>query len=196
MPRLVFVILLLTVCSLAWGQVEKNQIMWDDGKLPPDWPNENPYSIYSLMICWKNPILDHTGKPHDHGHVIQLIMDGGNGIQDPPLPDGMPGGDDTLAFGNYNHIRLMGQDGLDDPNGKSGQFFAKRAFAPLVPNRTYYLRVWEGDDFKTAPYYQDTIEYVGLDDRGGAMFTPTPGQPQEIDWTFGPSKPRPGGSKS
>jgi len=191
MQRLFLILIPLVLCSSVWAQMEKNQIMWDNGVLPPNWPKENPYGMYATMNCTVKPVLDHTGKPHHHGHVAQLIMDGGNGVQDPPKVDGMPGGDDTLAFGNFNMVRILGLDAYDDPNGETGTFYSKRAFVPFVPNRSYYMRVWEGPDPNSAPYYQDTIEYTTSDDHGGAMFTPSPGLPTEVDWVFGVTKPRP-----
>jgi hypothetical protein len=174
----------------AWRSMRP--VIWDDQTtLPPDFPTVNPYRITSLFTSGNNPVLDHTGQPHWSGHVIQVIMDGGNGVQDPPRPDGSPGGDDSLAFANLNMIRLT----MDMPEAdtvRTGSFIAKRYFIPLCPaGRAYYLRVWEGKDVAVAPYYQDSIEYATPHDRGGAMIVPKSGDPSTVQWKFGSSKPRP-----
>jgi hypothetical protein len=154
-------------------------------------PQYNPYNVLASMNSWTAPILDHTGKPHEHGHVVQVIRDGGNGIQDPPRADGWPGGDDSLAYGNFNLILLDGLKAEGEGN-RTGMFFSQRYFIPFdPPPKAYYLRVWEGSDFTTAPYYQDAIEYDTGDDRGGGMITLHDGPPVDVDWRFGPSKARP-----
>ena len=89
-------------------------------------------------------------------------------------------------------IRVLGTDGADDPNGKTGLFFSKKFFIPLRAERAYYLRIWEGKDEQTAPYYQDTSEYVTAGDRGGAIIRLQSGPPIDVDWSFGNAKPRPG----
>jgi hypothetical protein len=186
-------IVVFAIAFSAQAQVDRTQVVWDSLiVMPPGWPESNPYNILYSMNCSIKPALDHTGKPHHHGHVVQLIMDGGNNIQDPPNPDGTPGGDDSLAFGNFNMIRVLGVDGSDDPNGQTGTFYSKKFFVPQTPpGRGYYLRLWEGADPATAPYYQDTIEYTTDDDRGGALIRLKSGMPHDVDWAFGPSQPRP-----
>jgi hypothetical protein len=177
---------------LAKAQVDTNRpVLFDTDEPPPYLPQANPYNLLASMNCWTVPVLDHSGKPHQHGHLVQILVDGGNGRQDPPNPDGTPGGDDSVAYGNFNLIRLQGLD--DPPNLKAatGLFFSARYFIPFLPGRAYYLRLWEGDNSATAPYYQDTIEYDAGEDRGGAMITLTITHPLDVDWKFGPSKPRP-----
>ncbi len=165
-------------------------IVFDSDDPPPWFPEANPYNRLASMNSWTAPVLDHSGKPHAHGHLIQVLMDGGNGVPDAPHPDGTPGGDDSLAFGNWNMMRLLGVDTPPVPDGKSGMFFSLRYFVPFSPNRAYYLRLWEGDDIAIAPYYQDTVEYDFGNDRGGAMLRIPEGGPVDVDWKFGPSKPR------
>ena len=167
-------------------------IVFDSDDPPPWFPvDANPFNKMASMNSWTVPILDHTGKPHAHGHIIQLIMDGGNGLQDPPNSDGSPGGDDSLAYGNWNMMRLLGLDGPPNPQGNSGMFYSLRYFVPFYQNRAYYLRLWEGDDVAIAPYYQDTVEYDYGTDRGGTMIRIPEGGPMDLDLKFGPSKPRP-----
>lgn len=166
--------------------------MWDTDSLPPWITDENPFRMLSLMAAFTVPVLDHTGKPHRHGHAIQVIQDGGNGRQDPPLADGSPGGDDSLAFGNFNMIRLDGLELPVDSDGATGLFFSHRYFVPYLEGKRYYLRVWEGADVKTAPYYQDSREYKSDNDRGGAMlFMRSNSMPSDVEWQFGAAKPRP-----
>jgi hypothetical protein len=167
-------------------------VLYDTDDDPPGYPSMNPYNILASMNSWSTPILNHSGKPHKHGDVIQILMDGGNLKQDPPNPDGTPGGDDSLAYGNFNMIRLLGIVSMTDSIGESGQFMSWRYFIPFQPGRAYYLRLWEGKNVATAPYYQDTIEYEAGADRGGAMVQLKDGTPSDLDWKFGPSKPRPG----
>jgi len=195
--KYIALISLLIVVVSAQADVNRQTIVWDNQTdMPAGWPEGNPYNILYAMSCQAKPALDHTGLPHQHGDVAQVIVDGGNGIQDPPNPDGSPGGDDSLAFGSFNMIVLLGLDGLEDLKGRTGQFYSRKYFAPLTPNRAYYLRLWEGDNPATAPYYQDTVEYVTSDDHGGVMIRLSSGYPHEIDWTFGPSNPRPTPVKS
>lgn len=169
----------------------RSMILFDNDPFPDGYPQINPYNVLALFTCWKTPILDHTGKPHKHNRVIQVIVDGGNGVQDPPNPDGTPGGDDSLAYGNFNMIRVLGADGLFDPKGQSGFFITQKYFIPYLPDRAYYLRFWEGEDVATAPYYQNSVEYVSDNDRGGSMIRFYSSPPIDVDWKFGPSKPRP-----
>ncbi len=201
MNRLFLIALLLIGTGMVfaddpYSEVPHNVPFLDDSELPPGWPDENPFNILASMNCWTKPALDHTGKPHHHGHVAQLIVDGDNNVQDLPREDGMPGGDDSLAVGNFNMVRLLGTDGLSDPNGQTGMFYSQRYFIPLYANKVYYMRLWEGNDVKTAPYYQDTIEYATNDDQGGTMIRLRGGLPMEVNWVFGPSKPRPGGAEA
>lgn len=169
----------------------RSLIFSDRDPLPPGFPQVNPYNILASFNSWKQPVLDHTGKPHAHGHIIQVIVDGGNYRQDPPNPDGSPGGDDSMAYGNFNLIRLLGIDEPTDPKGRTGMFMSAKYFIPFFPDRAYYLRLWEGDNIATAPYYQNTIEYDAEVDRGGSMLRPPPGPPIDVNWTFGPSQPWP-----
>src|SRR5512139_3737494 len=139
-------ILLFAVAFSAPAQ-DRTTVVWDSLiVLPPGWPEGNPYNILYSLNCSIKPALDHTGKPHDHGHVVQVLMDGGNNKVDPPNPDGTPVGDDSLAFGNFNMIRVLGVDGADDIKGKSGTFYSKKFFIPLISDRAYFLRLWEGAD--------------------------------------------------
>jgi hypothetical protein len=172
--------------------VKGREIVFDTDVLPTD-ASLNPYSILASLNCWTQPVLDHTGKPHHNGHLVQVVVDGGNGIQDLPNPDGSPGGDDSLAYGNFNMMRLTGLDVEPDLSASSGMFFSKKYLVPFVPPpRAYYLRLWEGDDVATAPYYQDTIEYStdGGDHGGGMITLRSASHPMDVDWTFGPSKVR------
>lgn len=172
----------------------------DTTALPDYYPFDVPFSILVSMNSWSDTIRDHNGQPHRHGHLVQLIMDGGNGIQDPPNFDGTPGGDDSMAYGNFNLTRIRG---IDDPfegkEGKSGLLASGRYFIPYYNGRLYYLRLWEGDSEKTAPYYQDTVEYTAGLDKGGSMmrlYTAGISPPVDADFKFGPSKPRPKPTKS
>jgi hypothetical protein len=176
--------------TLPTGSRWRNIILFDVDDFPPGFPVVNPYNVLASMTAL-TPIPDHTGKPHAHGHVIQVIVDGGNYIQDPPNPDGTPGGDDSLAYGNFNMILLRGEQEPWDPKGRSGKFVSWKYFIPYIPDRAYYLRLWEGDSVATAPYYQDSIEYYAEVDRGGGMIRFHEGPPIDVDWKFGPSKPRP-----
>lgn len=197
MKYLALIMFSLLASLAAHAEVDHTMAVWDSLlELPPGWPEGNPYNTLAFMSSGDVAVLDHKGQPHSHGHVVHVIMDGGNNRQDPPNPDGSPGGDDSLAFGNFNMIRVLGVDGADDPKGKSGKFYSQKFFIPYVPNRAYYLRIWEGADPVTAPYYQDTIEYISDDDRGGAMIRLKSDKPHDVYWTFGPSKLRPASVKS
>lgn len=154
----------------------------------------NPFNMLVLMYADK-PVLDSKDAPHSHGGLIQLIMDGGNGVQDTPNPDGSPGGDDSLAIGNFNVLYLGGLEYPPTMDGKTGQFVSAKFFIPYVDDRVYYLRLWESGDPAKAPYYQDTREYVStIGDQGGGLVRLTSRNysgPHELNWTFGKSKPRP-----
>jgi hypothetical protein len=169
----------------------RNLILFDADEFPTGFPVINPYNVLAQMMT-QTPIPDHTGKPHMNGHVIQVIVDGGNYLQDPPNADGTPGGDDSLAYGNFNMILMRGDEGpTADFKARSGKFVSWKYFIPYFPDRAYYLRLWEGDKVATAPYYQDSVEYFAEVDRGGAMIRFHEGPPVDVDWKFGPSKPRP-----
>jgi hypothetical protein len=192
MKYLALILLVFFGVLNAHAQVDRTLVVWDSlVVMPAGWPEENPYIIMYSMTCMSKPALDHTGQPHKHGNVVQVIMDGGNNVQDPPNLDGTPGGDDSLAFGNFNTFRVLGIDGLNDYSGRTGTFFSQKFFIPFLANRLYYLRLWEGPDPKTAPYYNETVEYSTEDDRGGAMLRFKSGVPHDVDFTFGPSKARP-----
>lgn len=166
-------------------------LILDTEEPPPGYPQMNPFNVLASLNCWGDPILDSKGQPHKHGHLIQVIMDGGNMIQDPPNPDGTPGGDDSMAYGNFNMIRLCGLEEMNDTTGQSGLFMSWRYFIPYQPRRAYYLRLWEGNNVATAPFYQDTEEYTAGIDRGGALISPREGTPIDVDWKFSVPKPRP-----
>lgn len=196
------IVLFAMLCAPLWAapkpllekaNVDTNRpVLFDSVLVPPAYiPQINPYSILASMNSWTTPVLDHAGKPHKHGHVIQIIVDGGNSRQDPPNFDGTPGGDDSMAYGDFNMICLCGLDEPPKMDLATGLFFSKRYFIPFLPGRAYYLRLWEGNDIATAPYYQDTKEYDAGEDRGGAMITLSIPRPIDVDWKFGPSKPRP-----
>jgi hypothetical protein len=190
MKYLLLILILATACA-AQEPMTRSTIIWDgQEKMPAGWPMGNPLNMTYSLNCSIKPALDHTGKPHQHGHAIQIIVDGGNNIQDPPNPDGSPGGDDSMAYGNINMIRMLGLDGRGDLNARTGTFFSYRFFIPYIANRGHYLRLWEGDSVGTAPYYQNSIEYTTDEDRGGAMIYMKSGLPQDVDWAFGPSQPR------
>ncbi len=191
MRSLFVLVLTLFAVPLLHAQDNMRPILFDHED-PPEWyPQENPFNTLALLVAWETPILDHSGKPHKHGRVIQVIMDGGNGVQDPPKADGSPGGDDSLAYGNFNMIRVMGIDDPPVPTGASGMFYSKKYFIPYFKNRPVYLRFWEGEDERIAPYYQDSIEYKSDEDQGGAMVMLKDGIPVDLIWSFGDSKPRP-----
>ncbi len=172
------------------------KIVWDRDTLSADEIPENPFNMLVFMYTTQ-PIKDHLGENHTHNHIIQVIQDGGNRLQDPPNPDGSPGGDDSLALGNFNSVRMRGVKHPYPPDGKSGQFYSKKYFVPELRDEVYYLRIWEGDDVATAPYYQNSSEYVNpsTGDQGGGLVTISPRTiqgPQELDWLFGKSIPRSG----
>jgi len=150
--------------------------------------NYNPYDILCSMNSWTNPVLDHNGEPHADGHAIQVIMDGGNGIQDPPNFDGSPAGDDTMAVGNFNVQYTNGAkhktEGLE-----AGMFMGTRYFIPYKPYSSIYLRLWEASDPAVAWYYQDTAEYTTFrGNSGGPIVDLQLEYLDDIDWRFGPSK--------
>jgi hypothetical protein len=170
-------------------------ILWDKTPSTPETTNMNPFNILVQMYATQ-PIMDHLGEPHQHGHVVQLIQDGGNRIQDPPNLDGSPGGDDSLALGNFNMIQLLGLEYPNSLEGKTGQFYSIKYFIPTVRDAVYYLRIWEGNDVSTAPYFQNSSEYrnTGTGDQGGGLVSISPktfAGPHELDWLFGKSIPRP-----
>lgn len=173
-------------------------IIWDRGELPEGHVPANPFNLLVLMYS-TSLIKDSEGEPHDHGNVIQLIQDGGNELQDPPNPDGSPGGDDSLARGNFNMITLLGTEHPFVLDGESGQFCSYKYFVPLIRDGVYYLRIWEGDDVGSAPYFQDSSEYrTSTGDQGGGLLRISPRTfqgPQEADWKFGSSMPRPSGDE-
>lgn len=187
-----FSIFLLSAMLAVTAFAGRDRILIYDTEEMPDWfPHNNPQNVLVHLYCEKYPVLDHTGQPHDHGHVIQVIQDGGNGLQDPPNTDGSPGGDDSLAWGNFNMIRLGGIAMPPLEEGKTGQFYSQKLFIAFDPDGAYYLRVWEGDDVSTAPYYQNSVEYWTDQDHGGAMMRITPNELADSDWRFGKSIPRP-----
>lgn len=150
--------------------------------------DHNPYDVLYSMNSWTTPVLDHNDKPHADGHAIQLIMDGGNGIQDPPNLDGSPGGDDTMAVGNFNVQYTNGAkhkaEGLE-----AGMFMGMRYFVPYKPYSSIYLRLWEGSDPTVARYYQDTADYTTFrGNSGGPIIDLQTEYLDDIDWRFGPSK--------
>jgi hypothetical protein len=140
------------------------------------------------MHSWTTPVLDHTGNPHEDGHIIQIIADGGNGIQDPPNPDGTPGGDDSLADGNFNVQYVNGKKHV--PDGlKPGMFMGMRCFVPYHLSMSLYMRLWEGSSYIASEYYQDSEEYESsMGDRGGPIVTLQPGYMDEVVWQFGHSR--------
>jgi len=202
--RAMILLYAMLIFSLAWvapvhaqdKSSDSNEpfppILWDYEPPSPKVPSVNPYIFSASMNSWSKPILNHKGEPHDPGDVVEIIVDGGKGIQDPPNPDGTPGGDDSLAYGNFNMIRVAPPEDCPDGSGRKGMFYSQRYFIPFVPpTRAYYLRLWEGKSIAEAQYYQDTIEYDAGDDRGGGMVFLRTNIPMDIDWTFGPSQPRP-----
>ena len=196
---LIALLTLLSTVTLA-RDVVKGREVWFDNDMDEqrDVAMGNPYNILVVMYG-KEPVLDSKGELHSHGHLIQLIMDGGNGVQDPPNADGTPGGDDSLAIGNFNSFYLAGYDYPPEMTGKTGLFLSVKFFLPYVDDRVYYLRLWEGGDPAKAPFYQDTHEYVStIGDQGGGLVRISSRNyagPQELNWTFGKSQPRPKKSK-
>ena len=148
----------------------------------------NPFGSLYRMHSWKRPILDHEGKPHKDGHIIQIIMDGGNGIQDPPLSNGNPGGDDSLADGNFYAQFINGEKNIE--NGLApGMFIGMVYYIPYKANQSIYLRLWEGSDPGEAEYYQDSEKYeTTRGNSGGAILSLQPEIVDQVEWWFGPSK--------
>lgn len=197
-----FALLLLVVSvssSLAgddwWEKKIKGRgVHFDYEELPPDEDLGNPYVILVEFIQ-ETPIPMHNGHPHPFGHIIQVIRDGGNHMIDQPNPDGSPGGDDSLAWGNFNHSRI-GAFGLSPSDTMYyGMWVTQRYFISFHEDGVYYLRLWEGDNPETAPYYQDSVEYsTTTGDTGGAMARISPRLfygPHDIYWKFGKSVERP-----
>ncbi len=143
----------------------------------------NPYRTLCCMYS-SEPVLDHNGEAHKDGHVIQIIADGGNGIQDPPNLDGSPGGDDSLAAGNFNIQYVNGEKHSAEGLGP-GMFMGMAYFISYKLNQTIYLRIWEGPDPSGAEYYQDSREYTTtFGNSGGSMITLRTQYSDEIDWRF------------
>jgi hypothetical protein len=187
-------VMLFAISSICAAADRGRPIRWDSDPLTPE-TEINPFNIL-VQLNASQPIMDHLGEPHQHGHIIQVIQDGGNRIQDPPNPDGSPGGDDSLALGNFNVIQMLGMDYPNTVEGKTGRFYSQKYFIPFIRDAVYYLRVWEGDDVATAPYFQNSSEYrnLGNSDQGGGVISISPktfSGPQELDWLFGKSIPRP-----
>lgn len=179
-----FGFIIICVMPFALGQQG-----FDPDSIPPNAKGEhNPDWTLCCMHSWSAPVLDHNGKPHRDGHIIQIIADGGNAIQDPPNPDGSPGGDDTLADGNFTIQYVNGEKHI--PDGlKPGMFIGMRCFVPYKPDMSVYVRLWEGHDPMTSEYYQDSEEYTTLEgDKGGQIVSLQRGIIKELDWRFGPSK--------
>jgi hypothetical protein len=194
-----FLLLLSVSNSLAdnsWRdkEIKGRHVYFDDEDVPLDQDLGNPYVILVEFIQ-ETPILMHDGQPHPIGHIVQVIRDGGNHKIDPPNADGSPGGDDSLAWGNFNHSRI-GAFGLSPTDTMYfGMWVTQRYFISFHEDGVYYLRLWEGVNPETAPYYQDSIEYsASTGDNGGAMARITPRLfygPQDIFWKFGRSVERP-----
>jgi hypothetical protein len=181
-----FLIYFLWSAQFVFGQpkVDPDSIRLD----PRAAEGYNPFGALYSMNSWTKPVLDHVGKSHKDGDMIQIIADGGNGVQDPPNPDGSPGGDDMPADGNFNVQFVNGAkhslDGLEP-----GMFMGMCYFIPYELQHAVYLRVWEGADPSVSGYYEDSEEYVTyLGDRGGAMIQLQTGVLDNIDWRFGASK--------
>lgn len=186
---------ILTTTVWARDEVKGREVYFDTENIEArDMEMGNPFSMLALFLCQK-PQLDSKKEPHSHGHLIQVIVDGGNGEQDAPQADGTPGGDDSLAWGNFNALMLGGLEYPPTMEGKTGTFAGGKYFIPYRDDKVYYLRLWEGADPKTAPYYQDSSEYVSTaGDQGGGMVRISSRlytTPQDVEWAFGPSKPRP-----
>jgi hypothetical protein len=147
----------------------------------------NPYDTLYRMCSWK-PVQNHLSQPHSDGDAIQIIADGGNGIQDPPQSDGSPGGDDSLADGNFNVQYVNGEK--HEPDGLTqGMFVGMMYFVPYKPNMHIYLRIWEGTDPARAEFYQDSEEYTTFyGDTGGAMVELRSDWLDDMDWKFGMAK--------
>lgn len=185
---------LISTQAMARETMKGREIYVDTEETPTrDVEMGNPFNMLVLMYS-ERPVLNSKDAPHSHGALIQLIMDGGNGVQDPPNPDGSPGGDDSLALGNFNILYLGGLEYPPTMEGNTGQFVSAKFFIPFVDDRVYYLRLWEGGDPSKAPFYQDTREYVStIGDQGGGLVRLSSRNysgPQELNWSFGKSKPR------
>lgn len=148
----------------------------------------NPFTAFYSMNSWTVPVLDHKGNPHVDGHAIQIIADGGNGIQDPPNSNGSPGGDDSLADGNFSMQFVNGKK-HDTEGVVRGMFVGMWYFVPYKDRQVIYLRIWEGSDPAEAEYYQDSEEYTTYQGNiGGRMIELLPGFADDVDWRFGPSQ--------
>ena len=190
---------LFAASAMARDVVKGREVWYDtDMDVARDEAVGNPYGLLVLLYS-DRPVLDSKGELHSHGHLMQVIVDGGNGVQDPPNLDGTPGGDDSLALGNFNTLYLAGQEYPLVMEGKTGLFGSVKFFVPYIDDRVYYLRLWEGGDPAKAPFYQDTHEYVStIGDQGGGLVRISSRNyagPQELNWTFGKSQPRPKKSK-
>jgi hypothetical protein len=172
----------ITQASLGQQEIDPDSITYS----PLAVGSFNPYRTLCCMYS-SEPVLDHNGEPHRDGHVIQIIADGGNGIQDLPNFDGSPGGDDSLAAGNFNIQYVNGEKHSTEGLG-SGMFIGMAYFISYKLNQTIYLRVWEGPDPSAASFYQDSKEYTTtLGNSGGCMITLRTQYSDEIDWRFGRS---------
>ena len=192
---LIALVALLATSVFARDIVKGREVFKDTDETPDrDVEMGNPFNMLVLMYT-DQPVMNSKREPHDHGGLIQLIIDGGNGVQDLPNEDGSPGGDDSLAWGNFNIFYLAGHEYPPQMEGKTGLFGSVKFFIPYSDDGVYYLRLWEGGDPAKAPFYQDTYEYVStIGDQGGGLVRLSSRNyagPQEVNWTFGPSKPRP-----
>lgn len=148
----------------------------------------NPFRTLYSMNSWTFPVFDHNGQPHPDGHILQIIADGGNGVQDPPNADGSPGGDDSLAVGNFNIQFINGEKHIPD-GMEPGMFMGMMYFVPYNDNQSIYLRLWEASDPADADYYQDTEEYTTWrGNSGGVIISLQREQIDDIIWKFGLSK--------
>ena len=169
--------------ALAQQELDPDSLLID----PNLEKNYNPFNSLYLMNSWK-PILDHEGELHRDGHLIQIIADGGNGIQDPPNLDGSPGGDDTLAEGNF-YAQFVNGEKRGSSGLMLGMFMGPRYFIPYKPNTTIYLRLWEGQDPAIAEYYQNSAEYTThRGNVGGPIIALQSDYIDQVDWRFGLSK--------
>jgi hypothetical protein len=150
--------------------------------------DHNPYSTLYSMNSWTVPVLDHEGKPLKDGYIIQIIADGGNGIQDPPDSAGNPGGDDTMVSGSFD-IQYVNGEKHQAEGVQPGMFIGVRYLVPYRLDEPVYLRIWEGSDPMTADYYLDSEEYTTFrGSRGGCMLSMRAGYLEDIDWRFGSAK--------
>lgn len=188
------VLLSVTFAANAADKIKGREVYFDFEELPPEYDLDNPYIILVEFLNG-DTLRMHDGQRHPIGNLIQVIRDGGNNKIDPPNADGTPGGDDSLAWGNFNHSRV-GAWGLSATDTVYfGVWVSQKYFVSYYPDGVYYLRLWEGSDAKTAPYYQDSREYkASTGDRGGSMARISPRLfygPNDITWTFGSSVERP-----